>query len=143
MLHYLERLLNPFCCSSKGSLPPFVKKSKDVNIACKLKKSVKTIMYCMQLSDPFLQLAKGSLISLRAVAIVFSCPLDSFACGIGKVHATQIMFCNIPLREVKSKFRNGDNILNSFSHPWFLYSSRPVQPYHIQTNLIWCDGIFK
>ncbi len=28
-------------------------------------------------------------------------------------------------------------------HPRSLYSSRPTQPYHLQADLIWCDGTFK
>ncbi len=70
-------------------------------------------------------------------------PLDHFACRIRELHATQIMFCNIPHREIKSKYKNVDGISNSLNRPRFLYSSRPIQPYHFQANLIWCDGTFK
>ena len=62
----------------------------------KLKKSAKIIMYYMRISDTFLQLAKGTLISFWAVAKGY--PLDPFACGIRELHAMQIMFCNIPHR---------------------------------------------
>jgi hypothetical protein len=36
--------------------------------------------------------------------------LDPFACGIRELHATQIMFCNIPHREIKSKNKNRHGI---------------------------------
>ncbi len=79
----------PFCFSSKGSLPPFGKKPKGIRYRMQnRKKSAKIKMFCMRLSDTFLQLAKGTLISLRAVA----------KCGIRELHATQIIFCNIPHR---------------------------------------------
>ncbi len=46
----------------------------------------------MRLSDTILQLAKGTLISLWAVA------------------KGGYLFCNIPHREIKSKYKNVDDI---------------------------------
>ncbi len=49
----------------------------------------------------------------------------------------------IPLGELKSKLKNGGSIKKNFTICDPLYSPRPVQPYHFQPNLIWCDGTFK
>ncbi len=68
----------------------------------KSKKSAKIKMYCMRLSDTFLQLPYEPLQK------VICYPLDPFACGIRELYATQIIFCNIPQREIKSKYKNGD-----------------------------------
>ena len=88
--------LFPFVSVLKVVCPLLAKSQKVSDTACKIKKSAKIQMFCMRLSDTFLQLAKGTLISLWAVAKGY--PLDPFACGIHELHATQIMFCNIPHR---------------------------------------------
>jgi hypothetical protein len=49
----------------------------------------------------------------------------------------------ISLGELKLKLKNGGCIKKSFNHLGTLYSSRLVQPYHFQPNLIWSDGTFK
>jgi hypothetical protein len=42
-----------------------------------------------------------------------------------------------------SNKKNGGEIKNSFYHPRSIYLSRPIQQYHFQANLIWCEGTFN
>jgi hypothetical protein len=74
------------------------------------KKSAKIKVYCMLCSVTLWQFAKRSQKLLVLLQKVICYPLDPFACGICELHATQIMFCNIPHREIKSKYNNGDDI---------------------------------
>ena len=60
--------LFPFVSVLKVVCPLLAKSQKVSDTACKIKKSAKIQMFCMRLSDTFLQLAKGTLISLWAVA---------------------------------------------------------------------------
>jgi hypothetical protein len=66
-----------------------------------------------------------------------------FAYGIRELHETHIMFCNIPLREIKSKYKNGatfkihEHIRDSYTHQSLSIHAtfRPIK--------IWCDYTFK
>jgi hypothetical protein len=60
--------LFPFVSLLKVVCPLLAKSQKVSDTAAKSKKSAKIQMFCMRLSDTFLQLAKGTLISLWAVA---------------------------------------------------------------------------
>jgi len=55
---------SPFVSVLKVFCSLLAKSQKVLDTACKIKKSAKIKMYCMGLSDNFLQLAKGTLISL-------------------------------------------------------------------------------
>ncbi len=67
-------------------------------------------MYCMRLSDTFLKMQKVRWYPYEPMQKGFCYPLDPFACGIRELRLTQIMFCNIPHRDIKSKYKNGDEI---------------------------------
>ncbi len=69
--------------------------------------------------------------------------LVPFACGIRELHATQIMFCNIPPREIKSKYKNGATF-NKFMNPsaiLILIKAYPIKP--LSGQPIWFDYTFK
>ncbi len=52
---------------------------------------------------------------------------------------------NIPLRELTLNFKNNDDNQKSVYHPrsTCIYSSRTIQPYLFQADLIWCDVTFN
>jgi hypothetical protein len=76
----------------------------------KLKKSAKIIMYYMRISDIFLQLAKGTLITLGAVAKGYLLPFGSFCMRNPRIACNVDYVLQYTLREIKSKYKNGDDI---------------------------------
>jgi hypothetical protein len=68
--------------------------------------------------------------------------LDYFACEIMTCMQRRSCFV-IPLREHKLEYKNGGEILKFCNYLRFLFSTRPIQPYHFQADQIWCNGTFK
>jgi hypothetical protein len=70
-----------------------------------------------------------------------SCSLNHFALGIHDFLQHRSHFATM-LGEFECIIKNVDDIYNSFYHPRSSYSSKHHKPYHLQTDLIWCDGPF-
>ncbi len=82
-LHYLKGLLDPFCFRSKRKKIPQI---------CKIKISLKIIKYCMHQSNTFLQLAKGSQITLGEIAKSYQISLRA------NWMLNRRMACSVPCR---------------------------------------------
>jgi hypothetical protein len=53
-----------------------------------------------------------------------------------RIAYSSIMLVMLQRRELNLNFK----IETTFKNPRYMYSSRPNQPYHFQTDLIWWDG---
>ncbi len=94
----------PFCFSSKGNRPPFGKKPKGVRYGMQNgKKSANIKIYCMRLSDTFLQLAKGTLISLRArckrLSVTLWIPLHAESANCMQRRSCLAIYCTEKLNQ--------------------------------------------
>jgi hypothetical protein len=143
LLLCLKGLLSPFCFCSKRYLIPFCRMLKGIRYRLQNpKKSAKIKVYCMQCSITLWQFAKRAQITFGAVAKGILLPFwllcmrnPRIACNADHV---------LPYRwENKSRIKNGGEILKFCNYPRFLYSTRPIQPYHFQADQIWCDGTFN
>ena len=91
---------------------PFWQKAKRCQIPhAKSKKSAKIHMFCMQLSDTFLHLAKGTLIALWAVAKGNLLPVGSLCMRNPRIacNADHVLQYTAQINQ-KSKYKNGDDI---------------------------------
>jgi hypothetical protein len=92
---FLKKLLAPFCYCYKGYQILYSIMQKGMRYHLQNPKNPRKInVYCMPCSITLWQFDDGAQITFGAVAKVICYPLDYFACGIHKLLATQIMFCD-------------------------------------------------
>ncbi len=102
----------PFVLALKDIKFPFATCQKGVATACKIQKihENKRAFACGS-QIPSCSLPKGLLLPLESLQKVIKYPLEQIAGGIRELHAAPILYvCNIPLRELKFKFKNRDDI---------------------------------
>ncbi len=72
-------------------------------------------------------------------------PFGPFACGHRQLHATpsiSAIYSTVGRTSFKINKRWPDKKIFLPSAIHILYISRPMQPYHFQADLIWCDVTF-
>jgi hypothetical protein len=129
--HTFQRVTDTFCTAPK------VIWALLANFRMVIEYRVQFDWICMRCSITLYQYAKRAQITCGAVSKnVIGYPLDAFACGNRELHASPRMSAIYRWENLKRRQVN-------FYHPRFLYISRPIQPYHFQADLNWCDGTFK
>ncbi len=146
-LHYVKRLLAPFCFSSIRDQIPFCSLPKGNSYRMQNHKNQRKKSIACSSRIPSFSLQKSRWL-LRAIAKGYKTPFRAncmqnlpIACNSDNVNVA----IYIPLGDLNLKFKKWRQVLKFClsSTVFFTHESLHVQPYHFQAGLIRYDGAFK